>query len=564
MTQAEGSGLQLSHVGRPDIILDRLLGGPGAALVLYVATFSLAMLVGHGGGALHTDTTEAYAWGKELQLGYAKHPPFWAWISYAWFSVLPTSDWAAYLLSALNSAVGLGCTYLVALRFVSRPQAMAALFCLVATPIYFCLASRFNANTALLSLWPATTLFALRVQEADRVRDGIVAGLLAAACLLSKYVSVLFLATLFFALPLRSSRAVWRSRSAIAGYFALALAVLPHLIWLHTHGYPPFTYIQVTTSRSFLTSLREAVMFPIISFGFALPALLIYGSATGARGKSWWRGLLTGWDADRKFVSALLFGPMMLTVAACLLRSATVKPIYVIPMVFLAPVWLARFPGIRFDMATLARVRRGCASFVVFYLIAAPLVGGIAFAVGPSFATRPTAEVARWLTAEWRHRYASPLRTVAGDEEYALDAPFYSPDHPSYLLGFDAWPLGDFRDPDLSSAMALTPWVTVPDIVGHGLAIICFEQHRNHATECAERAQRWGRGLAEEVPLTLARYLFGFRGPDYRFRIFFIPPLADKAIPHVQGALDSDLDRPSGTAKASDANVGIEGTLASQ
>ena len=82
-------------------------------------------MISHGSGGLVTDTVEPYAWGKELQLGYVKHPPFWSWVAYAWYAVLPTSDWAAYLLSALNAAIGLGCTYLIALRFVPERQAMA-------------------------------------------------------------------------------------------------------------------------------------------------------------------------------------------------------------------------------------------------------------------------------------------------------------------------------------------------------------------------------------------------------------------------------------------------------
>src|SRR6185312_9349146 len=161
------------------------------------------------------------------------------------------SDWAAYLLSAFNAAIGLGCTYFIALRFVSERRAMAVLLCLVATPIYFCLAGRFNANTVLLSLWPATTLFALRSQESGRITDGIITGLLAAACLMSKYNSALFLITLFLAMPLRSSRAVWYSRAAFACYTCCAAALLPHLLWLQAHDYLPFAYFQQTTARPF-------------------------------------------------------------------------------------------------------------------------------------------------------------------------------------------------------------------------------------------------------------------------------------------------------------------------
>ena len=369
MSQVGEARLSVSIARRPDLALAGLLGRPLTALLVYVIAFWAAMLIAHGSGGLVTDTVEPYAWGKELQLGYVKHPPFWSWVAYAWFSVLPTSDWAAYLLSALNAAIGLGCTYLIALRFVSERKAMAAVLCLIATPIYFCLASRFNANTVLLSLWPATTLFALRAQESDRVADGIVTGLLAAACLLSKYNSALFLAALFFALPLRGSSAAWYSRSAIACYVVSVAALLPHLIWLRAHNYLPFAYFQETTSRPFAVSVREALIFPFTSFGFFLPALLIYVIATRARWQAWRHGLFSRRNPDRTFVGLLLFGPIVLTLIACLARSATVKPLYIIPELFMAPIWLAMIPGIPFDATSFARVRRGCAHFIIFYLV---------------------------------------------------------------------------------------------------------------------------------------------------------------------------------------------------
>ena len=35
--------------------------------------------------AIHNDMAEAYVWGREFQLGYNQHPPFWAWICGAGF-----------------------------------------------------------------------------------------------------------------------------------------------------------------------------------------------------------------------------------------------------------------------------------------------------------------------------------------------------------------------------------------------------------------------------------------------------------------------------------------------
>ena len=60
--------------------------------------------------AIHNDMAEAYVWGHEFQLGYEKHPPFWAWIAGFWFEVFPRADWAFTLPAVLNAGLGLyGC-----------------------------------------------------------------------------------------------------------------------------------------------------------------------------------------------------------------------------------------------------------------------------------------------------------------------------------------------------------------------------------------------------------------------------------------------------------------------
>src|ERR1700724_2510639 len=70
-------------------------------LAVYSATLMVFASFALGAGPLRLDTTEAWAWGKEFQLGYAKHPPMSAWLTGVWFTVLPRSDWAFYLLSTL-------------------------------------------------------------------------------------------------------------------------------------------------------------------------------------------------------------------------------------------------------------------------------------------------------------------------------------------------------------------------------------------------------------------------------------------------------------------------------
>ena len=60
-----------------------------ALFALFVLIWTVYGVISASPAAIHNDMAEAYAWGREFQLGYEKHPPFWAWIAGLWFEVFP-------------------------------------------------------------------------------------------------------------------------------------------------------------------------------------------------------------------------------------------------------------------------------------------------------------------------------------------------------------------------------------------------------------------------------------------------------------------------------------------
>ena len=90
----------LTGLANPDYLHARR-----ALLVLilaHVATMTLFPTIARLPGAVWDDLLEAWAWGKQFQLGYYKHPPLYAWIVGLWFKFLPRTDACFYLLSAIN------------------------------------------------------------------------------------------------------------------------------------------------------------------------------------------------------------------------------------------------------------------------------------------------------------------------------------------------------------------------------------------------------------------------------------------------------------------------------
>jgi 4-amino-4-deoxy-L-arabinose transferase-like glycosyltransferase len=499
-------------------------------LVLYVAAFTGVHYLSLASGNLHNDTLEAYAWGKELQLGYSKHPPFWAWVAYAWFTVFPTTDWSAYLLCSLNGGIGLWCSWLIARRYLPRDRALASLLCLMITTSYICFVQRFNANTILVSLWPATTLAVLRAVEHDRLRDGAVAGLLAGLCLLSKYQSVLFLLTLLVAVYfLENSARSYFSRSALTCYAVAAIVASPNILWLQHNDYLPLQYMRVTTARPWSTSLRESIVFILVASAFIAPAVIAYVWAGGRH----WRGLVPaligGFRGKGLPLAILTLGPPALTIAVCLLRSSTVRSTYAIPMFFVLPAWIAMAPSLPFDALALRRLRGIAAAVIFICLVASPVFGYANFVANSRLVTRPKDDVVDAVTTAWHQRFGKPLRIVAGDQDYAISAPFYSTDHPSYLIGFDRRDLAEFAIPmshgPIDFVPRLSPWVNMAAIERDGLAIICSREAWLSSTGCREEAALWIRNRGMHFEADVAERDFLLPGPVYKFDIYFVPPL---------------------------------------
>jgi hypothetical protein len=497
--------------------------------LFYIAVFTPIQLISHGPGDLVNDTLEAVAWGQHPQLGYCKHPPFWAWIAFGWFKLFPFAEWSAYLLASVNAAIGLVCSWYVARRFLSVERATGAMLALMLSATYLCLAQRFNANTILISLWPATTLAVLRTVERNRIADGLLAGLLATFCLLSKYYSAIYLITLLVAVgPIMGSAKVYRSRAALTCYTVATLALLPHLIWMQQNDFLPLTYARIATARTWPEPLRESAFFLLITPAFVAIGTAAYLLAAGTAFRRLPAVLLGGFRGRRGAVAILAFGTGLLTVLGALLFSCSVRPIYAIPMLFPIPIWLAMAPQVHFNATSLNRLRWMVLAVFAFCLAAAPVVAFSFAKFDVRSARRPKDEIIGVVTQEWHRFYAQPLRIVAGDEDYAIAAPFYSADHPAYLVGFDQRVLEDFNLPMNQGPkhfdFRLSPWIDAAAIKRDGMAIICSQERWGRPTKCDAEAARWlgERGVQMKLSVTDQGIFAG--GPVFNFHIYFLPP----------------------------------------
>jgi Dolichyl-phosphate-mannose-protein mannosyltransferase len=400
-------------------------------LALYVGVLATFATV-TGVDSLHFDMTEMWAWGKEFQLGYDKHPPLSAWFVGLWFSIMPRANWAFHLLSSLNAALALAGVWMLAGLFLGPRGRLASVLLLVLTPSFSLWALKFNANIPLISAWPWTTYFFLRSLQTRQIGLSVLAGTLGAASLLTKYYSVVLFGTLFLTALFHPKGR--RYFTSAAPYITLATGlclITPHLVWATAAHFPTIDYAMSKTIFSAAETHFAAIKAVSVTIAALGVAATVYVMVF--RQLAWplvRRALAGTFERHNAWLVCLAYGPLALTIAAYLVGNVLINSAYLIPAFFALPI--------AFLVLSQADITRAVVRRLALYVA---VIGPPTLMISPifdyaKFATldrSPRREVAVAATALWRDTFGQPLAYVSGDEILANAATFYSPDAPSYV-----------------------------------------------------------------------------------------------------------------------------------
>jgi hypothetical protein len=223
------------------------------------------------------DMLENYGWSQTFAWGTFKHPPFFAWVVGAWFKVFPVSDLSYKAMAYANVAVALAGVVALARQLGLTRLSHGATFLLFLSFPYTTLAAKFNANAQLLSLWPWTAVIFLRALHAQGLRAFLTAlalGALAAACMLSKYYSGVFLLSLLVVAIFQREGRQWLLTPW--PYLALgvfAVGMYPHYQWLASHDFATFVYASEQSDASILwLRILKFFFMPLL---YVFPAWLV-------------------------------------------------------------------------------------------------------------------------------------------------------------------------------------------------------------------------------------------------------------------------------------------------
>lgn len=481
------------------------------SLLLLIAAHVVAMTlfptIARLPGPVWDDMMEAWAWGQQFQLGYYKHPPLYAWISGLWFKILPRTDASYYALSALNIGAGLAGVWRLSgllLRGYTRLSAVSLLFF---APSYHYLATNFNANTILLSIWPWTAYFFVKSLQTNSWQDGIAFGTLCGCALLGKYYSILLLLSCFLAALLHPRRwTYFRSTAPYCAVGACATVFAPHAWWAFNSGLPTVAYALSKCARPMQVNTYNAISTGLVAIVANTLGTAILLMVLGRRSMVLVRRLWHFWKSPQyAWLMMLGFGPIVLTLALGIVGYVKVAPNFLIPTVYILPLLVLIAIGPALTPRRAYAIMVAAALFMVFALAVSPIVAYASVTLRLDDRARISPEVAMVATEFWHEEVEAPIRIAAGTEAFSLALPFYSADGPAEFTHF---------------SMQQAPWITPERVAREGMVSVCVATD----TACLEQAKRYETAETKRRRRVFQKSFWGVRGTPIEVVIITIPP----------------------------------------
>lgn len=465
---------------------------------------------------LPLDVIEQFAWAREWQIVYFKHPPLPAWIVEC--ATLLFGRWppALYLLGPLASALSLLATWQLGRAMLGERRALLAMLAQEGVLYFTIFTPEFNHNVVLLPLWAGLGLAVWRawfLPGNKRAQCGRWAwvGALAALGMLGKYTTALFLLPLFvLSVAHPRLRRVWVGPGPWLALIVLVALLLPHLLGLWRIDFAPlfFPFQRAPGPTHWYDHIVFPLQFTAAQFGDVAACLLTLALLAWRRpGEPLVSPAPVQLPPDqRAFLLTITWAPFGLAVAASVALGLHLKDMWGYPM------WC--FLGL-FAMAEVVGpfTRQALQRFFIAWLVVL-LVVPIVFTVQNTFGSRflrkatrgqfPGPELARVVEQRW-HEVAgnAPLAIVAGDVWLAGNIAFYGRERPAAFI--DADPIK-------------SPWIAQEALARQGAVLIW--QTPGAAAEWLARFP----AAVPQPPLELP-YVPSLGHPPARFEWAILPPV---------------------------------------
>ncbi|WP_417687849.1 glycosyltransferase family 39 protein [Roseibium sp.] len=414
------------------------------------------------------DVVEGFAWGRELALGYTKHPPMQAWLLEFTYRLTGGSTFGGYWLSQIAIGLGYLCIWHLGRRLgLSERQSFWSIVLTSAT-FYFTLpAPEFNPNILQIPVWTALILFFHRGITNRKLSDWILLGIIAAFGLYTKYFVALIIGAIgLYALSFPHAR---RSLATPGPWVAMAVCMIlltPHLMWLSETD---FLTLKYAASRShaapeWTAHLRNPVAFLGAQIGNHAGLFIVVLAGFGLTGLKRIRARVAPTSAPENsqaatFLAWFAFIPLGVVLLASAVTGNEFEHMWGTPLFVLSGVTAVHFLTLP---AIWSHPRRALIAAVTIQAIFLAVILGQAI-LEPLWKTKytrlhyPGRAIADRLAEEWEKKTGMPLAYVAGDMWSTANVTLHADARPHMFY---------LHDP------ILCPWIDLKDVQKSGVMLV--------------------------------------------------------------------------------------------
>ncbi|EEE43160.1 glycosyltransferase family 39 protein [Roseibium alexandrii] len=415
------------------------------------------------------DVVEGFAWGREFQLGYTKHPPMQAWLLELSYHLTGGYAYGAYWLSAISIGIGYWFIWLIGKELGFSEQQRFWAIVLTSVTFYFTLpVPEFNPNILQIPVWAGMIYFFLRALNSGAARYWILLGALAAIGFYTKYFVFLLIGTIgLYTLVYADGRRYLATSGPWICSVSFLLLVAPHLYWLYETDFLTFRYAigRSNAAGSLFDHVYNPVNFLLAQVanhaGLLMVALLGLSWQKLKTAKTSWsfsRGSVPTLEADR-FLIWFAFVPLFVVLLASAVTGNEFKHMWGTPLFVLSGLVAVRYFHLPAFWSAPKRAFAGAVGIQVLFL--GILLGQAV--LEPFWKTKqsrihyPGKATAEVLSDVWKKETGTELAYVAGDEWTTANVTLHAPSRPSMFLEHNA---------------KLSPWIDLDDVQKKGMMIL--------------------------------------------------------------------------------------------
>ena len=360
---------------------------------------------------LPLDTIEALAWGSNLDWGFNKHPPFSAFAVEVFFSFFGSQDWAYYLLSQIFVIIAFIYVWKLSNEiFKNKIYSLFSLLALEGIYFYNFTTPEFNVNVSQLPFFALTSYFLWRGINSKKNSDWILFGIFSAFGVLSKYLFIFLLFSIFlFLIIINQNKKI--IKCYILSIIVTLVILTPHFIWLFDNNFVTVFYglnRSGLNETQFLNHLINPAIFIFKQIMILIPFfLMIFILLKKINFK------INIKSKKILFLLTISLLPLVLVLLTSVVTGAKIRTMWMTPFyLFLGTL----FFEIQINNIDLKKIKKFYFVFLFFFLLSPVSYFAVSVLDDTKRTDYPGKEIARLVQNKWDDNFVNEIKIVVGDE----------------------------------------------------------------------------------------------------------------------------------------------------